>query len=265
MSRNLKGDAMTPEVLAIVSFVTGIIVSVIAIGLSVVFFIYGKKAEVVAATTLVDIKTNVDQLSTLNNDILKRAMNALAQSNKHSTELARVAMTTLAPQQATPNTDATVSLTTRTPEKNPDSRSSGATQNKITGHGLRFLTDPLTEENIKRQYAEILMGLMKSMGWVNNYGQVALFHWAMTNSVEPNTPLHVETIASIESSAKSYKELKEELENISKEDSNYYGASNVGNAFKNTSARLDALIRDYQEFLEAYNLDEDLNKKVSAT
>jgi hypothetical protein len=238
-------------IISVSSLLIGIALSLLAIGLSVYFFNKSSSAQGETSNSLTKINMQVDQLNSINDKILTRALTSISQIAKQKANPISADIQ----KQTAAALNAVATLQTQiiaTGDKNiSEGKTISVPGNEINGHNLPDLPDPFTLADLRGRYINILVQQANAMAWVNNYGQVALFSWRRSDG-EPDS-LTSETESNLDISANTYWEVKALLDKLRHEQPALFTSNPEADAaLSSTSTRLDHLVRTHEETLEYY-------------
>lgn len=244
-------------IISAVSLLTGVGLSLVAITLSVYFYQKSKESMTSTSNSLTKIDIQVDQLNRINEKLFSKALTSLSQiarqkTDIESSEISVQASAALKAVATIPKQMAAVMMRESQVAKKPDA---AEPRNQISGHNLPFLPEPLTLADLRREYFNILVQMLNSIGWVNNYGQQALNLWTEldVNGRPIRDTLNVETAENLNNTAKFYRNSKEFLDQLKTDQPDLFSSNPVtASVLESTIQRLDSLIRDYDETLAEY-------------
>jgi hypothetical protein len=236
--------------LSIASLVTGICLSVLAIGLSVYFFVKGKETEAATLGHLTQLRSETSQLTKLNDQIMSKLIGSLTTIAEYSADSTREY--TEAQQQAASKTNEQAEA-----GEVPDSRSTkDSSQDELadlpagaylSGHGIPTLVDPISVETFRHEMINATLMLMNSYGWINNYGQYALRDHVAHHSPSEDETLIREAAANLDQTSEAYKRSREFIESIKASHPEWFEGNQLAPYYESTKIRLDEFIRTYEE------------------
>jgi len=235
----------TSIIISAVSLLTGIGLSCIAIWLSIFFFSRSKDAQASTSNALTKIDTQIDQLNSINDKLLGKALTSLTQiaKQKITVENSALAAQTAAAFQAAAEISGQISTTD---DRSTVSGSIDTTSNnQISEHYLPGVSDPLDMDAFKQGYLTSLVNGLNLYGWVNNYGQTVYTYWLNAGASQS---LIDETENNLNTSYYWYHETKKNIEAIKMTQPEYFDNHPAKEHFEGTINRLDNLVKDLDQF-----------------
>jgi hypothetical protein len=218
----------------LIGAVVGIIVSGIAIWLSIVFYREAQKAATQTNVLLTKVEQQSDNIKTINHAIIERLLTTVTHIAENST-------ISNAPEDQKSAVEEALKILTYNHPISSIAKSDAIPELKISGHGLPNLSDPFTQADLENEYINVMVNMFVYAGCSNNYAQFAL---PFSNYYDATNTFIRETLDFLDRSHTEYFRIRGVLIELEKSKPEVIRRSTIYQNAINADRRLSAFVRN---------------------